>query len=62
MNMTSNCDVTNSAHQMQIYHHLPLNEPPMKIFCVRHWAFTSYFLRKVSWVIGKSSLAVYTFV
>ena len=36
MNMTSNCDVTNSAPNTNDYH-MPLNEtPPMKIFCVRH--------------------------
>jgi len=29
MNVTSNCDVINSAHQIQ------MNEPSMKIFCVR---------------------------
>ena len=36
--MTSNCDVTNSAHQIQmttIFHWL---KPPMKTFCVRHCA------------------------
>jgi len=38
MNITSNCDVTNNSHQIQINdHHMPLNESsPMKIFCVRH--------------------------
>ena len=36
--MTSNCDVTNSANQIQMATIWPLtNPPPMKIFCVRHW-------------------------
>jgi len=38
MNMTSNCDVTNSTHQIQmttICHWM--SPPPMKIFCVRQW-------------------------
>jgi len=30
MNMASNYDVTISGH------HMPLNETPMKLFCVRH--------------------------
>jgi len=37
MNMTSNYDVTNSAHQTQmttICHWM--KPPPMEIFCVRH--------------------------
>ena len=34
MEMTSNCDVTNSENQN---HHMTLNQtPPMKIFCIRH--------------------------
>jgi len=35
MNMTSNCNVTNGAHQIQ----MPLSETPsMKIFCERRWS------------------------
>jgi len=36
-NMTSNCDVTNSAHQMQMTTICHWMKPPIKIFCVRHW-------------------------
>jgi len=38
MTMTSNCDVTNSAHEIEmttISHWM--KSPLMKIFCVRHW-------------------------
>ena len=42
MNMMSNYDVTNNAHQIQ-WHHTPLNEtPPLKIFCVCHWWHINY--------------------
>ena len=35
MNMTSNCDVTNTSNTND--HHMALNETtPMKIFCIRH--------------------------
>jgi len=34
--MTSNCDVTNSAHQMQMTIRPWTKTPPMNIFCVRH--------------------------
>jgi len=38
MEMTSNCDVTNSTPNTNDYH-MTLNQPPpMKIFCVRHWS------------------------
>ena len=37
MNMTSNCDVTNSAHQTQMTTICHWMNPPMKIFCVRCW-------------------------
>jgi len=37
MNMTSNCDVTNSTHQIQMTTLCHWMKPPMKIFCVRHW-------------------------
>ena len=38
MEMTSNCDVTNSAHQIQMTTIRPWTKPPlMKIFCVRNW-------------------------
>jgi len=46
MNMTANCDVTNSAHQIQMTTVCHLNESPNKIFCVRHWlhlAQSAYF-------------------
>ena len=39
MNMTSNCDVTNSSHQMKMTTYVT-EWNPMKIFCVRHWPFT----------------------
>ena len=39
MEMTSNCDFTNSAHQIQMTTIWPWTKtPPMKIFCVRHWS------------------------
>jgi len=39
MNMTSNCDVTNSEHQIQKTSICQwMNPPTMKYFCVRHWA------------------------
>ena len=37
MNMTSNCDVTKSVHQIQMTTICHWMNPPMKIFCVRHW-------------------------
>jgi len=37
MNTTSNYDITKNGHQIQMTPY-PLNEPPMKIFCVRHCA------------------------
>ena len=37
MNMLSNCDVTNSAHQKQMTTICHWMNPPMKIFCVHHW-------------------------
>jgi len=37
MNMTSNCDVINSAHQIQMTTVCHWMKPPMKIFSVRHW-------------------------
>jgi len=37
MNMTSNCDVTNSAHQIKMTTICHWMKSPMKIFCVRHW-------------------------
>jgi len=44
MEMTSNCDATNSAHQMQMTTLWPWTKtPPMKIFCVRHWLATHRF-------------------
>ena len=36
MNMTSNCDVTNSAHQIQMTSICHWMKPPMESFCVRH--------------------------
>jgi len=36
MNMTSNCDVTNNAHQKQMTTICHWMNPPMEIFCVRH--------------------------
>ena len=37
MEMTSNCDITNNEHQIQMTTIWPwTNPPPMKIFCVRH--------------------------
>ena len=38
MNMTSNCDVTNTAHQKQMTTICHWMKTPMKIFCVRHWS------------------------
>jgi len=35
--MMSSCDVTNSAHQIQMTTICHWMKPPMKIFCVRHW-------------------------
>jgi len=35
--MTSNCNVTNSALQMQMTTMCHSTNPPIKIFCVRHW-------------------------
>jgi len=32
MNVTSNCDVTNSAHQIHMAHHMPLNVTPHENF------------------------------
>jgi len=38
MEMTSECDPANSAQKMQNYHHMTLNQNPLKkIFCVRQW-------------------------
>jgi len=37
MNMTSNRDVTNSAHQIQMTTICHWMNPPRKNFCVRHW-------------------------
>jgi len=37
LNMTSNSDVANSAHQIQLTTICHWMKPPMKIFCVRHW-------------------------
>jgi len=37
MDMMSNCDVTNNAHQLQMTTIWPWTKLPMKIFCVRHW-------------------------
>ena len=42
MEMTSNCDVTNSAHQKQTTTIWPWIKPPMKIFCVRHWCHCTF--------------------
>jgi len=36
MHMTSNCDVTNSAHQIQITTACHWLKSPVKIFCERH--------------------------
>jgi len=36
-NLTSNCDVTNSAHQIQMTSTSHWMKTPIKIFCVRHW-------------------------
>jgi len=38
MNMTSNCDVTKTAHQTQMTTLCPWMNPPMKIFCARYCA------------------------
>jgi len=53
MEMTSNFDVTNSAHQIQITTIRPwTNLPPMKIFCVRHWLIiTSQLHRPLQWQV-----------
>ena len=38
MNMTSHCDATNSAHQIQMTNICYwMKTYPMKMFCVRHW-------------------------
>jgi len=36
INMTSNYDVTNNAHQIQMTPYATEWKPPMKVFCVRH--------------------------
>jgi len=41
MNMASNCDVTNSAHQIQMTTTCHWMNPPMKNFCLRHCAALS---------------------
>jgi len=43
MNMTSNCDVTNSAHQIQMTTICHWMQTPMKIFCVRHCCNVYYY-------------------
>jgi len=42
MQMTSDCDVTNSAHQIQMNTIWPWRNPPMKIFCVRHCLWKTF--------------------
>jgi len=37
MKMTSKCDVTKNAHQIQMTTRCHWMKPPMKIFCVHHW-------------------------
>ena len=37
MKMTSNCDVTKSAHQIQMTTIWPWTNPSMKNFCICHW-------------------------
>jgi len=39
-NMTSNYDVTKIPHQIQMTPYATEWNPPMKIFCVRHWLWT----------------------
>ena len=39
--MTSHCDVTNSAQQIQMTTLCHWMKPPMKIFCVRHYSRTT---------------------
>jgi len=43
MNMTSNCDVRNSAHQTQMTTICHRMKPPMKSFCVRHCLSIYYY-------------------
>jgi len=38
MTMTPNCDVTNSAHLIQMTTICHWMKSPMEIFCVRHWS------------------------
>jgi len=49
MNMTSNCDVTNSGHQPHKWPpHATEWKSPMKIFCVRHCSCPTVFILLVS--------------
>ena len=67
MEMTSNCDVTNSAHQIVMTTIWPWTKPLMKIFCVRHWLHVlpgseqSYFSQQVRKIWNNSSIPRYCF-
>ena len=67
MNMTSNCDVTNSADQIQMTTICHWMQPPMKIFCVRRCTkpLQSAVLSRASnmrgnYVLGKYSLICFS--
>ena len=59
MEMTSNCDVTNSEHQIQMTTIRPWTKtPPMKIFCARHCSLSISFLRtkRLAWYTAARQL------
>jgi len=42
-------------------HHMPLNEPPTKIFCVRHWLRVRAHYLKIFWKIFLWNMRVTAF-
>ena len=46
INITSNCDATNSAHQIQMTTICHWMKTPMKIFCVRRWSQVTTYMPK----------------
>ena len=61
MQMTSDCDVTNSAHQIQMNTIWPWTNPPMKIFCVRHCLWKTFlFLIGYATCSAHNGLRVFT--
>jgi len=55
MNKTSNCDVTNSAHQIQMTAICHWMKTPMEVFCVRHCSSLPCAATNLSILICKSS-------